>query len=255
MTSLHSPSGTRVAFVTGASRGIGAATAVALARRGFLPVLAVRNPQAAEEAAAQVRMAGSDCLIVLCDVADCASVHDAVARTLQVHGRLDAVINNAGQVDPIGHLADTDPARWAHALTANLTGAYHVLHETLPALIQTHGAVVNLSTGAAHTPREGWSAYCSAKAGLAMLTRCVAHEYGSRGVFACGLQPGLVDTAMQDRIRGSGMNEISRVPKEKLAPPSHSADVVAWLADARPADLAGQDLSVNDEQLVARAQA
>jgi NAD(P)-dependent dehydrogenase (short-subunit alcohol dehydrogenase family) len=120
--------------------------------------------------------------------------------------------------------------------------------------VTTQGAVVNLSTGAAHTPREGWSAYCSSKAALAMLTRCVAHEYGARGVAAYGFQPGLVDTAMQDRIRGSGMNEISRIPKEKLAPPSRSADVVAWLAATRPVDLVGQDLSINDEQLLARVQ-
>jgi NAD(P)-dependent dehydrogenase (short-subunit alcohol dehydrogenase family) len=247
------PSPTRVAFVTGAARGIGAATAVALARRGFAPVLAVRRPEAAEEAAAAVRAAAAPCLVVACDVTDLASVRAAVGRTLDTWGRIDCVVNNAGQIEPIGHIADTDPAAWAATLASNLTGAYHVLHATLPALLQVQGAVVNLSTGAAHAPREGWSAYCSSKAGLAMLTRCVAHEYGERGVSAYGLQPGLVDTAMQDRIRGSGMNEISRIPKSQLAPPQRSADVIAWLADTRPADLRGQDLTVNDPALLARA--
>jgi NAD(P)-dependent dehydrogenase (short-subunit alcohol dehydrogenase family) len=243
----------RAAFVTGAARGIGAAAALALARRGFAVAIAVRQPQAAEAAAAQVRAAGAACIVVPCDVADFASVRAAVARTLDAFGRLDAVVNNAGLIEPIGHLADTDPAAWTRALATNLAGPYHVLHEALPALLSTQGAVVNLSTGAAHTPREGWSAYCSSKAGLAMLTRSVAHEYGPRGVSAYGLQPGLVDTAMQERIRGSGMNEISRIPKEQLAPPERSADVIAWLADTRPADLRGQDLTVNDAQLIARA--
>lgn len=244
---------TRVAFITGASRGIGAATAVALARRGIASVLAVRSPSAAEATLEAARQAGMQGLIVTCDVARVESVREAIARTLDVFGRLDAVVNNAGQIEPIGHLADTDPQAWAQTISVNLTGAYHVLHEAMPALLATQGAVVNLSTGAAHTPREGWSAYCSSKAALAMLTRCVAHEYASRGVFACGLQPGLVDTAMQDRIRGSGMNEISRIPREKLAPPELSASVLAWLVDVRPADLAGQDLFINDEKLQARA--
>jgi NAD(P)-dependent dehydrogenase (short-subunit alcohol dehydrogenase family) len=243
----------RAAFVTGASRGIGAAVAVALARRGIAPVLAVREPASAEEAAAAVRQLGVPCLVQRCDVADAASVHEAVAEALRAWGRLDVVVNNAGQIDPIGHLGDTDPGAWARAISVNLVGAYNVLHAAMPALLKAGGTVVNLSTGAAHTPREGWSAYCSSKAGLAMLTRCVAHEYTARGVLAYGLQPGLVDTDMQGRIRGSGMNEISRVPRENLAPPERSAGVVAWLADQRPADLAGQDLTVADTALLERA--
>jgi NAD(P)-dependent dehydrogenase (short-subunit alcohol dehydrogenase family) len=254
MTSMtSSTSAPRVAFVTGAARGIGAAAALALARPGITPVLAVRQPDAAKEAAAAVRATGSACSIVACDVTDLASVRTAIARTLEEFGRIDCVVNNAGQIEPIGHIADTDPAAWARTLATNLTGCYHILHEALPALLETQGAVINLSTGAAHTPREGWSAYCTSKAALAMLTRCVAHEYGARGIAAYGLQPGLVDTAMQDRIRGSGMNEISRIPKSDLAPPEHSAKVIAWLADKQPIDLRGQDLTVNDQQLVARA--
>jgi NAD(P)-dependent dehydrogenase (short-subunit alcohol dehydrogenase family) len=78
----------------------------------------------------------------------------------------------------------------------------------LPLLLRQGGAVVNLSTGAAHTPRDGWSAYCGSKAALAMLTRSIAKEYGDKGVFAYSLQPGLVDTEMQGRIRRAGINEI-----------------------------------------------
>lgn len=249
---LDRPRG-RTALVTGASRGIGAAIALALARCGIAPVLAVRNTDAAREAAQAVRALGVPCLVQHCDVADAASVQHAVAQSLQVWGRLDVVVNNAGQIDPIGHVGDVHPAAWAQTVATNLTGAFHVIHAALPALLAAQGSVINLSTGAAHAPREGWSAYCSSKAALAMLTRCVAHEYGARGIRAYGLQPGLVDTGMQDRIRGSGMNEISRIPKEQLAPPERSAQVVAWLADRRPQDLLGQDLTVNDAQLIARA--
>jgi 3-oxoacyl-[acyl-carrier protein] reductase len=243
----------RVAFITGASRGIGAATATALARRGIAPVLAVRDIASAEATTRAVRALGLECLAVACDVADADSVQAAIAQTLQAHGRLDIVVNNAGQIDPIGHVADTDVGQWARAIAVNLTGAYHVVHAALPSLLKAGGTIVNLSSGAAHAPREGWSAYCSSKAALAMLTRCLAHEYAARGVAVYGLQPGVVDTDMQARIRGSGMNEVSRIPREQLASPERSGQVIAWLSDQRPEDLVGQDLSVNDAKLMARA--
>ena len=212
--------GERTAIVTGAARGIGAATAMALAARGIAPALFVRDP-------------------------DYGSVRAAVARTADAWGRLDVVVNNAGTVEPMGFIADTDPAEWARAYAVNVIGAYHVVREALPLLLREGGAVVNLSTGAAHTPRDGWSAYCGCKAALAMFTRSIAKEYGDKGVFAYGLQPGLVDTEMQVSIRRAGINEISRIPREQLDPPERSANAIAWLAAECPADLAGQDLHVS----------
>ena len=247
------PGSRKTALVTGASRGIGAAVAVALAWRGIAPVLAVRDPAAAAAVGHAVGALGVPWLSVACDVTDHASVKAAVDLCLKEWGRLDIVVNNAGQIEPIGHLHETDPAQWARAISVNLVGCYHVCHAAMPALLAAKGAIVNLSTGAAHTPREGWSAYCSSKAGLAMLTRSLAHEYAGRGLTPYGLAPGLVDTQMQGRIRSSGMNEISRIPQETLAPPSLSAGVIAWLADTQPDDLVGQDLTVNDKALLARA--
>jgi NAD(P)-dependent dehydrogenase (short-subunit alcohol dehydrogenase family) len=176
-----------------------------------------------------------------------------VAQCLQAWGRLDIVVNNAGQIDPIGHLGETNPTEWAQSVAVNMTGAYHVVHAALAPLVEAKGVIVNVSTGAAHTPREGWSAYCSSKAGLAMLTRCIHHEYGAVGLSVFSLQPGVVDTDMQGRIRGSGMNEISRIPREKLAPADRPARLIAWLADSRPQDLAGQELTISDAQLASRA--
>jgi len=235
----------RTAIVTGAARGIGAATALALAMRGIAPALLVRDATAATGIADRIRDRGVACRVETCDVADYGSVRAAVARTADAWGRLDVVINNAGQIDPMGFIADTDPADWARAFAVNVVGAYHVVREALPLLLRQGGAVVNLSTGAAHTPRDGWSAYCGTKAALAMLTRSIAKEYGDKGVFAYSLQPGLVDTEMQGRIRRAGINEISRIPRDQLDPPERSANVIAWLAAERPADLAGQDLHVS----------
>lgn len=245
--------GPRTAIVTGAARGIGAATAIALARRGISPVLAVRDPASAEPVRAQVEATGVACTIERCDVTHDADVVALLERTLRSRGRLDAVVNNAGMIGPIARLADGSAEEWAASVATNLIGPCQLLRAALPALQRHGGTVVNVSTGAAHTPREGWSAYCSAKAALAMLSRCVAHEYGAAGIAAYSLQPGVVDTDMQVQIRASGMNEISRIPREKLAAPDQAARVMAWLIDVRPEDLRGQELSVADPALIARA--
>ena len=176
-----------------------------------------------------------------------------MARVLQAWGRLDIVINNAGQIEPQAPLAQTDPAQWAHAMQVNLVGPYNMIHAALPELLRRQGVVLNVSTGAAHTPRDGWSAYCTSKAGLYMLSRSVLNEYGKQGLSVYSLQPGLVDTAMQGLIRAQGVNEISRIPQEKLAAPGLSAGLIAWLADTLPQDLMGSDLSVNDAGLLERA--
>jgi len=242
----------KVALVTGAGRGIGAAVAEALAARGIVAVLAVRNPATAHGTAHAIEKAGGRALTVRCDVDEPHDAVTAVARVLDELGRLDIVVNNAGLIEPIGRIADTDPQAWAHTITTNLVGAYNMIHAALPAMLKGGGTVVNLSSGAAHTPREGWSAYCASKAGLAMLTRSLQHEYGEQDIAAYGVQPGLVDTPMQDTIRASGVNEISRVPKAELSPPSLSARVIAWLADTRPADLRGQDLKTMDPAIAGR---
>ncbi len=247
----HAPAG-RVAFVTGASRGIGAATAIALAARGISPVLAVRDAASAGDVLGTVQARGVAGRIETCDVADADSVAAAVSRVLEDWKRLDVLVNNAGQIDPIGHVGDTSPTEWARAISVNLVGPYNVLHACLPALLSSPAAVVlNVSSGAAHAPREGWSAYCSSKAGLAMLTRSLDLEYRDRGIAAFGLQPGVVDTDMQVRIRGSGMNEISRIPRGDLAPPDRAAALVAWLCDTRPSHHRGKDLSIRDADLLA----
>lgn len=243
----------RVALVTGGGRGLGSAIALALAGRGFAPVLAVRDVDAAAATLQRVRASGVPCVAVRCDVADPASVHRAVREAAQAWGRLDVVVNNAAVIDPIARVGDTDPRVWLDALAVNLGGPYLVIREALPWLLERSGTVVNLSSGASARPLEGWSAYCASKAGLAMLTRAVAAEYADRGLRVYGLQPGAVDTDMQVRIRASGMNEVSRTPRGDLLAPDVPARVLAWLADVRPEDLNGCEVSVKSPAIRARA--
>jgi NAD(P)-dependent dehydrogenase (short-subunit alcohol dehydrogenase family) len=152
------------------------------------------------------------------------------------------VVNNAGIITPIGRLADVDIADWAHNMTVNLVALAHVTQQAIRA--KPMGlTIVNLSSGAARNPMEGWSAYCAGKAGLAMLTRAVHLEYGP-AVRIFGFAPGVVDTEMQATIRASGMNAVSRIPRDDLGGVADPAHGVAWLCTPAADAYAGQEVDV-----------
>ena len=177
----------KVAIVTGASRGIGLAAAMALAGAGASVMVVARDGLAASRAAEAVVAGGGRALGVSCDVADYAAVEAMVDDTSRRFGKPDILVNNAGVIEPIGALAQSDPATWARNINVNLIGSYNAIRATLPHMLRTgDGTVINVSSGAAHRPLEGWGAYCSAKAGLAMLTAALAvggagFRLGARG--------------------------------------------------------------------------
>jgi len=242
-----------VVIVTGASRGIGAAAATALGKAGATLVLAARSAAQVEAVAQGVVRAGGKAAAMACDVADWNAVQRLVADTRQRFGKIDALINNAGVLEPIARIADSDPADWARNVQINLVGAYHAVRAVLPPMLAGGGGtIVNVSSGAAHNPLEGWSAYCSAKAGLAMLTRAIAHEHAAQGIRVFGFQPGTTDTDMQVLIRASGVNPVSRIPRANLTPVAHPAVAIVYLLTAAADDLAGQEFSLRDEAFRSR---
>ena len=131
-------------------------------------------------------------------------------------GGLDILINNAGVIDPIAEIATSDPAAWARNISINLIGAYNVVRAVLPGMLAGGGgSIVNVSSGAAYRPLEGWSAYCAGKAGLAMLTQAIALETAGKGIRVFGFSPGTIDTEMQVKIRASGMNVSQQDPARR----------------------------------------
>ncbi len=238
----------KVAIVTGASRGIGEAAARALGAAGAAVMLAARSGARTKQVAHEIIAAGGKAAAVTCDVSDYAACERLVAETITTFGAVDALINNAGVIEPISMTAEADPKAWARSIEINLIGAYYAIRAVLPGMLAAGGGrIINVSSGAALRPLEGWSAYCSGKAGLAMLTRAIDLEHGAAGIRVFGFQPGTTDTDMQVVIRASGVNVISKIPREQLTPVAHPATAIVYLCTPAADDLAGKEFSLRDD--------
>jgi len=237
----------KTVLITGASRGIGQAAAFAFADAGANVALAARGINEIAEIAGQI---GKKALAVPCDVSRYSDIASAVSATAQTFGGLDVLINNAGVIDPIGHLQDTDPEAWSHTIDVNLKGVMYGLHAAMPGMIaQGHGTIINISSGAAHGPVEGWSAYCSSKAAVYMLTRAADKESRSKGLRIMGLSPGTVATQMQREIKASGVNPVSQLDWSDHVPPEWPAKALLWMCTSEADGYLGDDISLREPEI------
>jgi NAD(P)-dependent dehydrogenase (short-subunit alcohol dehydrogenase family) len=235
----------KVVAITGASRGIGAAAARVFAGAGARVALLARSGDEIAQLAADI---GPAALSLPCDVADAAAVSAALAKVARWGGSLDVLINNAGVIEPIARLAEVDPAAFARSVDINLLGVLHGMQAAIPMMrVQGGGTIINLSSGAAHNPVEGWAAYCAAKAGAAMLTRMGHLEEGPQGLRILGLSPGTVATEMQVKIRASGINPVSQLDPSVHIPADWPARVLLWMCTPAADPWLGQDISLRDE--------
>lgn len=232
----------KTALVTGGNRGIGLATVRALAQAGAEVHFTARS--SANLAAARRDLGETPATGHL------ANMTDRIAMaTLLEHG-FDILVNNAAVIGPIGRILDVQVEDWAANIDINLTSAFHATQRALAGMVaKGGGTIVNISSGAAHRPQEGWSAYCAGKAGLAMLTRSVHMEYAGHGIRVFGFAPGVVDTDMQGAIRASGINPVSKLPRASLAPADEPARAIAWLCTPAADALVGQELDIRAPDL------
>ena len=240
----------KAVVVTGASRGIGEAAAIALAKAGVDVVLAARSTDDLERGAASVREAGARAETIACDVADYAAVEAAVAACTSAFGRLDILVNNAGIIDPVSRLSDSDPQAWGRVIDVNVKGVYYGMRAAAPVMESAGGGVIiNISSGAAVSALEGWSHYCASKAGAKMLTDCLHKEAEGQGLRAIGLSPGTVATEMQVHIKDSGINPVSQLDPSVHIPADWVADALVFLATEAADDLVGTEVSLRDPEI------
>ena len=237
----------KAVMITGASRGIGAAAARTFAEAGAQVALLARSGPELADLAGEI---GPAAIAVPCNVARVTDVEAAVRACMQAFGRLDVLVNNAGVIQPIAGLEEADPDAWGMAIDVNLKGVFHGIHAAMPVMLsQGGGTILNVSSGAATSPLEGWSAYCASKAGVLMLTRAADLEGRARGIRALGLSPGTVATDMQREIKASGVNPVSRLDWSDHVPPEWAARALVWMCGADADPWLGGDVSLREPEI------
>lgn len=238
----------QTAFITGASRGIGAATAHELAAQGANVVLAARSLSDSETHAKAINDKGGNALAVACDVADYGAVKAAVQKAEEAFGPVTILVNNAGIIEPIARIDESDPDAWGKVIDINVKGVYHCAHAVLKGMQAAGGGtIINMSSGAASGAMEGWSQYCSSKAAVLSLTRCLHKEFSDKGIRTLGLSPGTVATEMQVQIKASGINPVSQLDPSVHIPAQWVAKTIAWLCTSEADEHQGGDISLRDE--------
>lgn len=240
----------RTALVTGAGRGIGRATALALAQLGADVALAARTEEQIESVAAEVEALGRRALPVTCDVTDREQVDSMVSRVGDEFGGLQIVVNNAGGAQWIRAIEQVDPERFDHAIALNLTAVQNVMRASAPLLFQrpSESSVTNVVSIAARRGIEKMSYYSAAKAAVVGLSRAAAREWGPRGVRVNCLGPGWIDTQLSSGLRNDGEffeSSIEQIPLRRWGQPNDIAAAVAFLASDAAAYVNGVTLYVD----------
>jgi NAD(P)-dependent dehydrogenase (short-subunit alcohol dehydrogenase family) len=238
----------QVAFVTGASSGIGRAAAEALVARGYAVALVDRDEAAGRQVAAQLGELG-ECVFFRCDVTDDEAVRAAVEQTVAAYGRLDAAFNAAGIDGEHGKAtADGSLENWNRVIAVDLTGLWSCMRHQIPQMLKTGGgSIVNCASVAGLVGAPFVSAYVAAKHGVVGLTKTAALEYARQGIRVNAVCPGLIDTPMS---RVSMTPEISATLVAesaigRLGQPQEVAAAVVWLCADAPGFLTGQAIAVD----------
>jgi 3-oxoacyl-[acyl-carrier protein] reductase len=239
----------KVALVTGASRGIGRAIAIALGKRGAKVIInyAARE-DAAREAAAAVEAAGGKAALASFDVASSAAVADAIKAIGKDHGGLDILVNNAG-VAINGLMMRFSDEQWQKTLAVNLGGAFHCIRAAATLLLRakTAGRIINITSVVGEMGNAGQAAYSASKAGLIGLTMSTARELASRGVTCNAIAPGFIETDMTaEHLPDAQRAKLTeQIPLGRIGGAGDVGDAAAFLAGPEAGYITGQVLRVN----------
>ena len=246
----------KVVIITGASKGIGFHCAKVFSRLNSIVVLTSKNIDNLKYAYERLKKFYDKIIYYRMDVSDYKDVKKTVEEIYKKFNRIDVLVNNAGIIHPVKPLWKTKVEDWEQNLKVNLYGFYYTMHEVLPIMIeQKSGSIINVSSGASEHPVYSWSAYCSAKAGVNLLTLVTALEVKDYNIRVNALYPGIVDTNMQEQIRHISPDDFGYENVKKfwmyykegwLRDPEEPALVICWLAGSWSKNVSGQILNIDD---------
>jgi NAD(P)-dependent dehydrogenase (short-subunit alcohol dehydrogenase family) len=236
----------QVALVTGGGTGIGAAVCLRLARDGAAVAVNGRSEDEVGEVVERIRSAGGRAAAVIGDVSDPDDAERVVREADASLGGLHVLVNNAGVQEETPFL-ELELDTWRTQLAVNLDGAFLMARAACRRMAERGGGVVvNVTSVHEHQPRPGYAAYCSAKAGLGMLTKVIARELADRGIRAVAVAPGAIDTAMQgDQTPQERAEQEEGIPAGRLGQPEEVADLVAFLASPAAGYVSGTTVVVD----------
>ena len=246
----------KVAFVTGASSGIGRTTAMAFAREGASVVVADIAEARNQETARLVEDLGGRALAVKCDVTRSEDVKAALDKTVEAFGRLDFAFNNAG-IEPRkpAPTAEYEEEEWNRIIDINLRGVFLCMKYEIPLILkQGGGAIVNTSSGAGIIGIKGSPAYTAAKHGVIGLTKAAALDYAAQNIRINAVCPGYIDTPMMGRFTGGTPEGRAKViaeePVGRMEKPEEIAAAVVWLCSDMAAFVIGHSMVIDGGQTV-----
>jgi NAD(P)-dependent dehydrogenase (short-subunit alcohol dehydrogenase family) len=238
----------KVALVTGASSGIGRATAQAFIARGYATVLVDRDDDAGRIIETQLHKSG-ECLFIRCDVTDDGAVREAVQQVISAYGRLDAAFNAAGIDGEAGKVtADGSMENWNRVIAVDLTGLWSCMRYEIPQMLKTGGgSIVNCASIAGLVGAPCFSAYVAAKHGVVGLTKTAALEYARQGLRVNAVCPGMIDTPMTRKGLTPEITAklLEESPIGRFGQPAEIASAVVWLCDESSSFLTGQAIAVD----------
>jgi 3-oxoacyl-[acyl-carrier protein] reductase len=236
----------RVAFVTGASRGIGRATALKLCRAGFEIAVASPELEKNEEVASEIRACSGTALTIDLNLTSLDSIKAAFGRVLKEFGRIDVLVNNAG-ITRDNLALRMKPEDWNLVLQINLTGAFHCIQQVMqPMMKERWGRIINIASVVGQSGNPGQSNYVASKAGIIGLTKSLAQELASRNITVNAIAPGFIETDMTAVLSEDVRNGmLSRIPLKRFGKPDDVASAVKFLASEEAGFITGQIIGVN----------